>query len=191
MSLEAYNPLDIVNLGKSLTDAFLARPLQALPTADFQGSGLYGLYYLPTADAHKFYKREAGGDVPIYIGKAMTKGSKNSLFKRLNEHRKSIQAANTSLKAEDFQCRILLVDDVWVPLGEQLLINKFKPLWNKKIRGFGNKTLGGERLTQKPSNWDLLHPGRQRTTNTKNEAALIELEEKLQKHLDSFVNDVD
>lgn len=183
MSPDAYNPLAIENLGKSLTEAFLEQPLQALPTHTFKGAGIYGLYYLPTEDSHQFYQREARGKVPIYVGKALSKSIKNSLFKRLEEHGKSIEAAHTSLRVDNFQCRFLIVDDVWIPLGEQLLINKFKPLWNKRIRGFGNKTLGGKRLDQKPSNWDLLHPGRQRTTNPDNAAALAELEVALAKYL--------
>ena len=188
MSPEPYNPLAIENLGKSLTEAFLDQPLQALPAHPFKGAGIYGLYYLPTQDSHLFYQREAREKVPIYVGKALSKGVKTSLFQRLGEHRKSIEAAHTSLGVDDFQCRFLIVDDVWVPLGEQLLISKFKPLWNKKIRGFGNKTLGGKRLDQKPSDWDLLHPGRQRTTNPNNAAALAKLEEQLKKHLDSLPN---
>ena len=37
-----------------------------------------------------------------------------------------------------FQCRYLVVDDIWIPLGEALLIAKFSPIWNKVVDGFGN-----------------------------------------------------
>lgn len=189
MSPESYNPLDIPNLGKSLTDAFLARPLQPLPTHTFKGAGIYGLYYLPTDEhGHAMYKREARGKVPIYVGKAMSAGATNTLYQRLGDHRKSIEAA-PSLRVEDFHCRYLIVDDVWIPLGEQLLIDKFNPIWNKHIRGFGNKTLGDKRENQKPADWDLLHPGRQRSTNPEKEAALMKLEAKLKKYLDSLTDD--
>jgi hypothetical protein len=186
MDLEAYNPLDIPNLGKSLTEAFLARPLQPLPTHTFKGAGIYGLYYLaPEGEGHELYRREMRGSVPIYVGKAMSAGSPNTLYQRLGDHRKSIEAAPT-LRIEDFQCRFLLVDDVWIPLGEQLLIDKFNPLWNKKIKGFGNKTLGDKRESQKPAPWDLIHPGRQRSTNPTTEAEREKLLAALKKYLDSL-----
>lgn len=186
MSPDLYNPLAIDNLGKSLTEAFLERPLQPLPTHTFNGSGIYGIYYLPSANGHELYRREARGKAPIYIGKATTQSATNSLYQRLSDHRKSIEAAHTSLRVEDFQCRYLLVEDVWTPLGEQLLIDKFNPIWNKKIRGFGNKSLGKERVSQIPSPWDLLHPGRQRSTNPGKENALAELKAALNKYLDTL-----
>lgn len=46
--------------------------------------------------------------------------------------------ATQSLKVKDFQCRFLIVDDIWIPLGESLLIAKFAPIWNTLIDGFGN-----------------------------------------------------
>lgn len=190
MSPDAYNPLAIPNLGKSLTEAFLERPLGPLPTHTFKGAGIYGLYYLPAGVHYPFYKREVRGKAPIYVGKAGSQDSNNSLFTRLGNHRKSIEEA-PNLNVEDFQCRYLIVDDVWIPLGEQLLIDKFKPIWNKLIRGFGNKTLGVERESQKSSDWDLLHPGRQRSTNPTNAANLAKLIAKLNKHLETLSDDED
>ena len=190
MSPESYNPLDIPNLGKSLTDAFLSRSLGPLPTHNFKGAGIYGIYYLPAEGGHELYRREARGKVPIYVGKAMSLGASNTLFLRLRDHRKSIEAA-PSLRVVDFQCRYLIVDDIWIPLGEQLLIDKFNPIWNRKVRGFGNKALGGERLTQKQSDWDLLHPGRQRSTNADNASALIKLEAALKKYLETISDEAE
>ncbi len=121
----------------------------------------------------------------FYVGKADPKKFGNSLFSRLGQHRKSI-AASSNLNVEDFQCRYIIVDDVWIPFGEQLLIDMFKPIWNEQIRGFGSNPLGKERITQTPSNWDLLHPGRQRSTNPTNAAALAVLEVKLKKYLEAL-----
>jgi len=45
-------------------------------------------------------------------------------------------------------------------LGENVLIEKFQPLWNRVIDGFGNKDPGRRRATQYRSSWDVLHPGR-------------------------------
>ena len=52
------------------------------------------------------------------------------------------------------------MDDIWIPLGENVLIEKFQPLWNRVIDGFGIKTPGKGRAAQKRSSWDALHPGR-------------------------------
>ncbi len=81
-----------------------------------------------------------------------------ALFKRLNEHRNSIVA--TELRIEDFFCRYLVSDDIWIPLGESLLIEWFQPLWNVLIAGFGNHPTGKRRVAQYRSRWDTLHPGR-------------------------------
>ncbi len=52
------------------------------------------------------------------------------------------------------------MDDIWIPLGENILIETFKPLWNRAIDGFGNRDPGKRRATQYRSPWDVLHPGR-------------------------------
>ena len=41
------------------------------------------------------------------------------LFKRLMEHARSIDQAE-NLNLEDFYCRFLVVDDIWIPLGESV-----------------------------------------------------------------------
>jgi len=64
------------------------------------------------------------------------------------------------LDIEDFHCRYLVVEDIWIPLGESLLVAKFAPLWNNLIDGFGNHDPGSGRYNQARSRWDVLHPGR-------------------------------
>jgi hypothetical protein len=54
----------------------------------------------------------------------------------------------------------MIVDDIWIPLGESLLIAKFDPLWNKLIDGFGNHDPGKGRHAGLRPRWDVLHPGR-------------------------------
>jgi hypothetical protein len=54
----------------------------------------------------------------------------------------------------------LIVDDIWIPLGESLLISMFSPLWNQTLDGFGNHDPGAGRCNQQRSSWDLVHPGR-------------------------------
>jgi hypothetical protein len=46
-------------------------------------------------------------------------------------------------------------------LGESLLIEKTKPLWNVVVDGFGNHDPGSGRHNQQVSSWDTIHPGRQ------------------------------
>lgn len=139
----------------------------------FLGAGVYAIYY---TGAFKAYRRVAEQnrsgkfELPIYVGKAVPPGARKggfglgtapgpALFKRLNEHSHSISAAK-NLKIEDFACRFLISDDIWIPLGESLLIENFQPLWNVLIEGFGIHTPGAGRKKQVRSKWDTLHPGR-------------------------------
>lgn len=170
-----YNPLDKRNLGVSVADAFLQGPVGPLPPKEkFIGAGIYAIYY--TGCTFAAYERIAelnrDGNFrwPIYVGKAVPEGARKggfgvgtyegtALFKRLAEHSKSVEQA-TNLNLEDFHCRYLVVDDIWIPLAESLLIEKVSPLWNNTIDGFGNHDPGAGRYNQKRSPWDVLHAGR-------------------------------
>jgi hypothetical protein len=81
------------------------------------------------------------------------------LYNRLRIHYSSIDQA-VNLDVEDFLCRYLIIDEIWVPLAESLLITQFAPVWNQAVDGFGIKTPGAGRIGQKRSEWDVLHPGR-------------------------------
>lgn len=81
------------------------------------------------------------------------------LFARLTKHAKSI-GMTRNLRLEDFRCRYMLVDEIWVPLGEARLVATFTPLWNVLIEGFGSNPEGGGRKDTARSVWDILHPGR-------------------------------
>jgi hypothetical protein len=81
------------------------------------------------------------------------------LYDRLSEHAKSVEQAE-NLDLSDFFCRYLAVEDIWIPLGESLLIEQFSSVWNKIIDGYGNHDPGGGRYNQQRSPWDVLHPGR-------------------------------
>ena len=54
--------------------------------------------------------------------------------------------------------------DIWIPLGESLLIARFRPLWNIALDGFGNHDPGGGRYVGLRPLWDHLHPGRRWAT---------------------------
>ena len=168
-----FNPLDKRNLGKSIVEALLESKELALGSVKpFAGAGIYAIYYngnfKPYASLAALNKRS--GSYPVYVGKAVPKGGRkgvaedaalksNALFSRLNEHRVSIESVD-SLKITDFSYRCLIVDDIWIPLGESLVIQKFQPLWNHVVEGFGNHDPGGGRYQGMRPLWDELHPGR-------------------------------
>jgi hypothetical protein len=45
-------------------------------------------------------------------------------------------------------------------LGESLLIQRHRPVWNSVIDGFGNHDPGAGRRKGAMPSWDTLHPGR-------------------------------
>jgi hypothetical protein len=53
-----------------------------------------------------------------------------------------------------------VVEDIWIPLGENLLIAHFQPAWNLLLDGFGNHGPGGGRYKGERPSWDTVHPGR-------------------------------
>lgn len=173
MSRDAFNPLDKANLGASVANALLESPVFALrQLAPFAGAGIYALYYsgkfelyLPISKLNK----EGNFLMPIYVGKAVPPGARKgglgldmdpgqALYKRLRDHADSVISAE-NLEIEDFYCRYLIVDDIWIALGESLLIAKFLPIWNSLIDGFGNHDPGGRYKGARPR-WDVPHPGR-------------------------------
>ncbi len=179
-----YNPLDRVELGKSVERALLAQSLVALPPpSKFLGAGLYAIYYYGDLGCYSpiSLSQRFEGEIPIYVGRARPRGARqgglgleattaeDDLYRRLREHASSIRtverhdlASGTAptLRLEDFACRYLVADDIWVPLGETLLIAHYRPVWNVVVDGFGNHAPGGGRGKQARSSWDTLHPGR-------------------------------
>jgi hypothetical protein len=173
-----YNPLDRVHLGASVAEAMLERdpePLADFSRKSFKGAGIYAIYYvgdfkpytvIATRNVDKKF------EAPIYIGKAVPAGARKGnevlhgggtgpvLCNRLKEHAESIKAAKTTLDIADFHCRYLVVEDIWIPLGETLLIATYSPIWNKRLEGFGNHDPGKGRYNGLRPMWDVLHPGR-------------------------------
>lgn len=165
---DPYNPLDKANLGKSVVDALLLLPQSRLLDVEpFDGAGIYAIYYHGDFEP---YGAIRDGETPIYVGKAVPSGSRKGasltarssgrfLYSRIAEHRETIVAAQ-NLEDRDFSVRYLAVDDIWIPLGEALLISLFNPLWNREIEGFGNHDPGSGRYNGLRPIWDVLHPGR-------------------------------
>ena len=165
-----YDPLDYDNLARSVVTALLKLSPTALPpTKKFFGSGVYALYYTGSLP---FYSHISSSDLhaPIYVGKAVPTGTRKGgrqvdsessveLYRRLNDHAKSIEQAK-NLALVEFQVRHLVVEPVWITLAEQFLISHFRPAWNTVIEGFGNHPPGSGRSAMRRPRWDIVHPGR-------------------------------
>jgi hypothetical protein len=171
-----YNPLQKKNLAESIVRAILDQAPRPMSTTDnLYGAGVYIIYYAGDSPLYgPVAKRNAGGQFgqPIYIGKAIPKGGRKGGFTdddsaargkalrdRIGQHHDSINEA-INLKVKDFSFRALVVDEIFIPLGENMLIEQFHPVWNLVIDGFGNKDPGRRRKDQYRSAWDVLHPGR-------------------------------
>lgn len=202
--MQPYNPLDKRNLGQSVTEALLQRPFTSLPApksrSGFTGAGVYAIYYLGKEKPFAAYEALVTGapeeaTTPIYVGKAIPAGARTAgvgigiepgtvLFSRLREHATSIASAD-NLELDDFICRYLSVDDIWIPLGESLLIRRFHPVWNVLIDGFGNHDPGGGRRNQQKSAWDTFHPGR--TWADKLQSSYSQTSDQLESRVHAFL----
>jgi hypothetical protein len=171
--IKPFNPLDKRNLGESVAESLLETTAVALPPEPFIGAGVYALYYTGTFVPYARLaeqNRDGKFALPIYVGKAVPAGARKgglgldvdhgqALYRRLAEHAESIKAVS-NLDIADFDCRFLVVDDIWIPLAESVLIEKFKPVWNVLLDGFGNHDPGKGRYAGAKPQWDTLHPGR-------------------------------
>ncbi len=172
-TLVPYNPLDKRHLGEQVAEALLAEPIHPLPPDRFLGAGVYALYYIgdfPTYATLTDVNKDGKYLCPIYVGKAVPDGARKggqgedveagpALYKRLNDHANSINAAE-NIRLSDFRCRFLAVDDIWIPLAESMVIERFKPVWNCLLEGFGNHAPGKGRKDMMTPSWDWFHPGR-------------------------------
>jgi hypothetical protein len=107
-----------------------------------------------------------------------------ALSGRLGEHADSITAAD-NLNIDDFRCRWLVVDEVFIPLAETLLISHFKPLWNIIVEGFGNHDPGKGRISGKKPSWDVIHPGRTWAAHLQAATTQDDLLTRIKSHMES------
>lgn len=169
---EPYNPLDKRRLAESVAQALLASETTRVDTIpSFEGAGIYALYYAGDFPLYAAVRLNADtADRPIYVGKAVPKGGRKGgwglglapgtvLSGRLREHARSIEESS-DLDPSDFFARYLVVDDVWIPLAESLLIEWFSPVWNTVLDGFGNHDPGSGRYRGQRPAWDTIHVGR-------------------------------
>jgi hypothetical protein len=194
-----YNPLEKRNLAESIVLKLLNQDPQELPAPNFPGAGLYALYYTGNFKAYqKISEPNQHGHMkqPIYVGKAIPKGGRKglegfdvphgeALCRRLKEHSDSILAAR-NLKLTDFRSRWLVIDEVFIPLAESLLISHYRPLWNAVVEGFGNHPPGSGRAQGKKPMWDVLHPGRAWAERLQAPMTAAEVITRIVEHLNSY-----
>lgn len=175
-----FNPLDKTNLGISVANAMML--MEPLPLADVpneRGSGIYAIYYAGNFEPYQLLSDlnsdPEGPQYPIYVGKAIPEGGRTglglsdgkstfTLRNRLRNHQRSVVAAE-NLDLDHFSLRLLMVEPIFIPLGETMLITQTGPLWNTMVPGFGSNAPGSGREAGRKSVWDTLHPGRSHSAN--------------------------
>ena len=176
-SKHVYTNHAFVELVKDAIRFFNGTPVHTLPPPErFLGTGVYALYYTGRSKPYAKYAElnRLAYDFPIYIGKAVPKGWRQSrqvhsidkqsseLYSRLWEHARSINAVS-SLSIDDFSCRFMIFEGAssdMIGTLEASVIKWKRPLWNSYLDGFGNHTPGIGRFEQAASEWDVVHPGR-------------------------------
>jgi hypothetical protein len=193
-----YNPLAKRNLAASIVSKLLKQNAEPLPPPTFPGAGLYLLYYTGKFEPYRKISEANRKQFrqPIYVGKAIPKGGRKglegfdvphgeALSRRLKEHADSITVVR-NLELSDFRCKWLVVDEVFIPLGESLLISHYRPLWNAVVDGFGNHPPGSGRVQGKKPMWDVLHPGRKWADSLASAVSVEHVLGRVREYLSSF-----
>jgi len=164
-------------LVKDAVRFFNGTPVLTLPPpVSFHGRGVYAIYYIGSNPLYARYAElnRTAYEFPIYVGKAVPKGWRQSrtsddannqsseLFSRMRQHHNGLKLA-PNLNAEDFMCRFVIFEHTgsdMISTVEAALIKLNRPLWNTAVDGFGNHDPGKGRYEQARSDWDVIHPGR-------------------------------
>lgn len=190
-----FDPANPNVVGRIVGITMIAQPRQSLANVErFYGSGVYAIYYNGDFPAYAGLSRR---EHPLYVGKAdpanpaaktaMEQGDR--LARRLNDHRKNIGKATTTLRLEDFECRVLVVQSGWQDSAESYLIHLFKPIWNSEMYicyGFGKHGDDPGTRANLRSPWDTLHPGREwahRNAQMKDAKSVAKITEEIGEHL--------
>jgi len=162
-------PLAMTSRRLSLHALSPPQPRAALDKVErFYGSGVYAIYY---KGGFAPYQPISGSETPIYVGKedpqvgnARTPIEQaEKLYGRLNDHRRNIGKATTTISIADFEYRSLVVQSGWQGAAEDYLIHLFKPVWNNETGicyGLGKHGDSPSTRANLRSPWDTLHPGR-------------------------------
>lgn len=190
-----FDPSNPNVVGRIVGITTIAQARKPLATVErFYGSGVYAIYYNGDFPAYEAISKQ---EHPIYVGKAdpadpssktaMEQGDR--LSGRLNEHRKNIAKATTTLQLKDFEYRAVVVQSGWQNSAETYLIDLFKPIWNNEVGicyGFGKHGDAPETRANLRSPWDTLHHGRDwahRDPNMKDARPAERIVEDIRQHL--------
>jgi hypothetical protein len=164
-----FDPSNPKIIGRFVSLALVAQSRQPLAEIDkFYGSGVCAIYYNGEFPAYTPLSRS---ETPIYVGQAAPALSNaptpteqgDRLSGRLDEHRKNILLATTTLSIDDFEFRALVVQSGWETAAEDYLIHLFSPIWNfetKLVYGLGKHGDSASIRANRRSPWDTLHPSR-------------------------------
>lgn len=164
-----FDPSNPKIIGRFTALALVAQDREPLAEiGKFYGSGVYAIYYRGDFEPYGPLKNS---ETPIYVGQAApalanahtARDQGPRLAARLNEHRKNIAKAETTLRGEDFEARFLVVQSGWETAAEDFLIHLFRPVWNSEtniLYGLGKHGDDATTRANKRSPWDTLHPGR-------------------------------
>ena len=70
---EIYDPLSYNNLARSVVNALLSADREPLPPDQFDGSGVYAIYYNGALD---YVSDDSLTETPVYVGKAVPPGAR-------------------------------------------------------------------------------------------------------------------
>lgn len=192
-----FDPSNPNYMGRFTAAALLIQPRHPLrDVAKFYGAGVYALYYTGDFAA---YEKISGKETPLYAGKADPKIANaenpteqgDSLSRRINEHRKSIElvSGEGGISLDDFEVRYLVTASGFQVTAENFLINYFKPIWNKETKicfGIGKHGDDANTRKNKKSPWDTLHPGRKWALASEEIKTPEEIAADISDHLASF-----
>jgi len=191
-----FDPSNPNRVGEIIAGALVMQPMhpiRAIP--QFYGAGVYAIYYRGDFDAYRPIKNT---EHPIYVGKAdpqkndakTPEAQGTRLYRRLDEHRKTISQATSTLNIEDFYCRYLAVVTGWQTAAEAHLIGRYRPIWNKETKicyGFGKHGDDSETRGNERSPWDMLHPGRLwAATNKENSRNVSDIKRDIAEHFKQY-----
>ena len=193
-----FDPTNPNVVGRIVGITLIALPRKPLAQLErFYGSGVYALYYIGD---FSLYADVSKREHPIYVGKAdpVDPASKtviqqgDRLSNRLNDHRRTVMKADSTLRLEDFEYRALAVQTGWQNAAEEYLIHLFRPIWNNEVGicyGFGKHGDAPETRANLRSPWDTLHPGRKwahRDTKMKDAKPKEQIAREIREHFKKY-----
>jgi len=144
-----YHNEAFAELCKDAVRAFNGTPVCELPPPRFVGSGVYAIYCTAKKGIYERYGNKVnrmGYNVPIYVGKAVPKGWRQSRTEEIDDLPINEQVelwlrlikSSIGLRATDFRIRALgsnVVDAGLAHAMHLLMVYAYQPLWNRVFDG--------------------------------------------------------